>query len=73
MEVKITATPIEVAELAKELRNQYAREYRAKNAEHIRNYNREWHKKHPGKASEYYKRHWEKKAMQLLEKKKEEA
>lgn len=66
MEVKITATPKEVAELAKELRNQYAREYRAKNAERIRDYNREWHKNHPGKANEYYKRHWEKKALELL-------
>lgn len=67
MEVKITATPKEVAELAKELRNQYAREYRAKNVERIRDYEREWHKNHPEKRKEYYKRHWEKKALAMLE------
>lgn len=36
-----------------------------------RKYQREWYRKHPGKAKEYQERMWEKKAKQLEEQKKD--
>lgn len=39
-------------------------EAKAKRREYHRKYQREWHKKNPGKQKEYIERYWEKKARE---------
>ncbi len=52
----------ETKKTAEELRRQYNREWRRRNAEQVRKYKREWLRKHPGKQAEYTARYWQKKA-----------
>lgn len=42
------------------LKRKYAAEWRARNREHIRAYQRKWYKDHPGKNAEYQRNYWEK-------------
>ena len=51
-------------------RRAYFREYRARNRDRLNARQRQWHKEHPGKAAEYLRRHWMRKAAKMLEEQK---
>ena len=54
----------ELSETARQARNEYAREWRAKNKDHVRAYMRKWQQKNPDKVRANLNRYWERKAKQ---------
>lgn len=47
---------------ARELKREYARQWREKHREHTREYARQWRAANPEKNKEYIKRYWERRA-----------
>lgn len=50
---------------AKKARNEYMRQWRAKNRERCNEYMRKWREANKDKVREYNKRYWEKKAREM--------
>jgi hypothetical protein len=51
---------------ARKARNEYAKQWRAKNATHVREYYKRWREANPDKVRANTKRYWERKAKELL-------
>jgi hypothetical protein len=51
---------------ARKARNEYAKQWRAKNAIHVREYYKRWREANPDKVRANTKRYWERKAKELL-------
>ena len=52
----------------KSAQRQYMREWRLKNADHLKKYQREWRKRNPDKVMEYKLRFWTRQADKLKQK-----
>lgn len=54
-----------MTEKAKQMRNAYAKEWRDKNREHVREYHKQWRKANPDKVRANFERYWERKAKEM--------
>lgn len=54
-----------MTEEARQARNEYARQWRAKNKEKLRNYYALWRAANPDKVRQYQARHWQRKAQEM--------
>lgn len=57
-----------IADVAREVRNKYYREYRKVNKDKIKAINKRWNEKNKDKLKEYQKKYWEKKAQEISRK-----
>jgi hypothetical protein len=54
-----------LSDAARQARNEYMRQYKAKRKEKDREYNRQWRARNKDKVKQYQERYWERKAAAL--------